>query len=194
MKLFRSKQANSLTELVKACQKQDHQAQVQLYERYKGRLMGICLRYARTEAEAEDIFQEGILKIFDRIGDLKKPESVDSWVKTVMIRYAIDYYNQVTKGQKQLISTDYIETEWESDDYQNLFSKLHTEVLLETINELPEGYRMVINLYFVDGYSHAEIAQLLGISEGTSRSQLLRGRNLLIKKLDLKGVKQHEKF
>ncbi|SFE28172.1 RNA polymerase sigma factor [Spirosoma endophyticum] len=194
MKLFRSKHADSVTQLVKACQRQDHRAQVQFYERYKGRLMSICLRYARTVAEAEDIFQEGILKIFDRISELKKPEAVDSWVKTVMIRFAIDYYNQVTKAQKQQVSTDSIDMDWESEDYQNLFSKLNTDVLLETINELPDGYRMVINLYFVDGYPHTEIAQMLGISEGTSRSQLLRGRNLLIKKLDRKGIKHHETF
>lgn len=194
MKLFRSKHVDSLAELVKACQRQEHRAQVQFYERYKGRLMSICLRYTRTVAEAEDIFQEGILKIFDRIIELKKPEAVDSWVKTVMIRHAIDYYNQVTRTQKQQISTDCIDLELESEDYQNLFSKLNTDVLLETINELPDGYRMVINLYFVDGYPHTVIAQMLGISEGTSRSQLLRGRNLLIKKLEQKGITQHENF
>ena len=194
MKLFRSKPIDSLSQLVEACQKQDSRAQVQFYERYKAKLMGVCQRYGRTVVEAEDIFQEGILKIFDKISELKKPESVDSWVKTVMIRHAIDYYKQETRIQNRYTSIERIETDWESDDYQAIFSKLNTEVLLSTINELPDGYRLVVNLYFIDGYPHADIAQLLGISEGTSRSQLLRGRNLLIKKLELKGVKQHERF
>ena len=181
-----------LTELVRACQRQDSRAQVIFYDRYKSRLLGICVRYARTVAEAEDIFQEGIMKIFSKIGELSKPESVDSWVKTIMIRHAIDYYNQVTK--KEILSRSYenAEMDWQVDDHSAIMQRMDVEMLLETINELPDGYRIVVNLYFIDGYKHAEIAQLLGIMEATSRSQLTRGRNLLFKLLEQKGIKQHE--
>lgn len=194
MKLFRSKNKPGLPELVEACQKQDSRAQVVFYDRYKARLMGICLRYARTVSEAEDIFQDGMLKIFQKIKELKNPEAIDSWVKIIMIRHAVDYYNQVTRKENLLSSYDEMPCEQGTNDPQDLLDKFGVSVLMETIAELPDGYRVVINLYFVDGYTHTEIAQMLGIVEGTSRSQLLRGRNLLLKKLEQKGIKQYETF
>ncbi|MCF0040853.1 RNA polymerase sigma factor [Dyadobacter fanqingshengii] len=192
MAFFRSKTKMDLTELVRACQRQDSRAQVIFYDRYKSRLLGICVRYAKTVAEAEDIFQEGIMKIFSKIDEISKPESVDSWVKTIMIRHAIDYYHQVTK--KEILSSSYENTDidWPVDDHGSVLQRMDVQVLLETINALPDGYRIVVNLYFVDGYKHSEIAQMLGIMEATSRSQLTRGRNLLFKLLEQKGIKQHE--
>ncbi|WP_026631357.1 RNA polymerase sigma factor [Dyadobacter alkalitolerans] len=192
MAFFRSKLKTDLTELVRACQRQDSRAQVVFYDRYKGKLLGICVRYAKTLAEAEDIFQEGIMKIFSKIGEISNPESVDSWVKTIMIRHAIDYYNQVTR--KEILSSSYenVEMEWQVDDHSAVLHRMDVEILLETINELPDGYRIVVNLYFIDGYKHFEIARMLGIMEATSRSQLARGRNLLFKLLEQKGIKQHE--
>ncbi|MCF0064583.1 RNA polymerase sigma factor [Dyadobacter chenwenxiniae] len=192
MAFFRSKAKMDLTELVRACQRQDSRAQVVFYDRYKSRLLGICLRYARTVAEAEDIFQEGIMKIFSKIGEISKPESVDSWVKTIMIRHAIDYYNQVTRKEILSSSYDNADMEWQVDDHTAVLQRMDVEILMETMNELPDGYRIVVNMYFIDGYKHSEIAQLLGIMEATSRSQLTRGRNLLFKILEQKGIKQHE--
>ncbi|MCF0050383.1 RNA polymerase sigma factor [Dyadobacter sp. LJ53] len=192
MAFFRPKAKMDLTELVRACQRQDARAQVVFYDRYKSRLLGICLRYARTVAEAEDIFQEGIMKIFSKIGEISKPESVDSWVKTIMIRHAIDYYNQVTRKEILSSSYDNADMEWQVDDHSAVLQRMDVEILMETMNELPDGYRIVVNMYFIDGYKHSEIAQLLGIMEATSRSQLTRGRNLLFKILEQKGIKQHE--
>ncbi|TLV01525.1 RNA polymerase sigma factor [Dyadobacter luticola] len=193
MALFKSKKHHwELTELVEACQKQDSRAQVAFYDRYKSKLLGVCLRYARTVAEAEDIFQEGILKIFTKIKDIQNPQTIDSWVKTIMIRHAIDYYNQVTRKETLSSNLEDSKMDWESGDHLTLPGKLDVNVLLETINELPDGYRIVINLHFVDGYKHSEIADLLGIKEASSRSQLSKGRNLLIKKLEQKGITQHE--
>ncbi|MBO9616292.1 MAG: RNA polymerase sigma factor [Dyadobacter sp.] len=194
MALFQSKNKMELAELVKACQRQDARAQAVFYDRYKSKLLGVCLRYAKTVAEAEDIFQEGILRIFAKINDIQNPQAIDNWVKTIMVRHAIDYYNQVTR--KEMLSTSHedVRLDWENNDYTVLFSKLDVSLLLEAINELPDGYRIVINMHFIDGYKHAEIAEMLGIKEVTSRSQLLKGRNLLIKKLEQKGIKQHEIF
>lgn len=183
-----------LVELVKACQRQDSRAQAIFYDRYKSRLLGVCLRYAKTVAEAEDIFQEGILRIFAKINDLQNPQAVDSWVKTIMVRHAIDYYNHVTRKEMQSTSYEDVKLDWETNDHALLFSKLDVSILLEAINELPDGYRLVINMHFIDGYKHAEIAEMLNIKEVTSRSQLLKGRNLLIRKLEQKGIKQHEIF
>jgi RNA polymerase sigma factor (sigma-70 family) len=192
MAFFRAKTKIDLTELVRACQRQDSRAQVIFYDRYKSRLLGICVRYAKTIAEAEDIFQEGIMKIFSKIDEIARPESVDSWVKTIMIRHAIDYYHQVTK--KDILSSSYenADMDWPVDDHSLVLQRMDVEMLLETINALPDGYRIVINLYFIDGYKHSEIAEMLGIREATSRSQLTRGRNLLLKLLEQKGIKQHE--
>ncbi len=194
MALFHPPKKMELAELVKACQRQDSRAQAVFYDRYKSKLLGVCLRYAKTVAEAEDIFQEGILRIFAKINDIQNPQAIDSWVKTIMVRHAIDYYNQVTR--KEMLSTSHedVRLDWENNDYTVLFSKLDVSLLLEAINELPDGYRIVINMHFIDGYKHAEIAEMLGIKEVTSRSQLLKGRNLLIKKLEKKGIKQHEIF
>jgi RNA polymerase sigma-70 factor (ECF subfamily) len=194
MALFQLKSKMDLAELVKACQRQDSRAQAVFYDRYKSKLLGVCLRYAKTVAEAEDIFQEGILRIFAKINDIQNPQSIDNWVKTIMVRHAIDYYNKVTRKEMLSASHDDVRLDWENNDYTLLFNKLDINLLLEAINELPDGYRIVINMHFIDGYKHAEIAEMLGIKEVTSRSQLLKGRNLLIKKLEQKGIKQHEIF
>ena len=100
MNFFRSNKYDSLASLVKACQQQDPRAQTVFYERYKAKMTGICRRYARTVAEADDIFQDAFVKIFNNIKDLKEPEAVDGWVKVTVIRTAINYYNRTTKQQE----------------------------------------------------------------------------------------------
>ncbi|MCF2499249.1 MULTISPECIES: RNA polymerase sigma factor [Dyadobacter] len=194
MKFFLSKKFSNLTSLVKACQKQDPGAQTAFYERYKGRLTGVCQRYARTKMEAEDIFQEAFIKIFNNIQDLKDPESVDSWVKVTVVRTAINYYHRTTKQQDLNGSIHNMDIQLESDDYEKIVDQLNVEDLLAIINELPDKYRTIINLHLIDGYTHAEIGELLSIPDATSRSQFMRGRNLLLKKLELKGIVHHENF
>ena len=194
MKFFRSKKYADLTSLVKSCQKQDPRAQTLFYERYKSRLTGVCLRYAKTRAEADDIFQEAFIKIFDNIQELKDPEAADSWVKVTVIRTAINYYHRTTKQQQLHDSLDNVEIQLDSGDYEKLMDQLDVNDLLAMINELPDGYRTIINLHLIDGYTHIEIAKMLSISDGTSRSQFMRGRNLLLKKLELKGILHHENF
>jgi RNA polymerase sigma factor (sigma-70 family) len=194
MKFFLSKKYSTLTDLVKACQKQDPAAQTAFYERYKTRLTGVCIRYAKTRAEADDIFQEAFIKIFTNIHEVKNPESIDSWVKVSLIRTAINYYNRITREQELHGSLETFNIQLESGDYEKIIDQLNVEVLLKIINELPDGYRTIINLHLIDGYTHSEIAALLSITDTTSRSQYMRGRNLLLKKLELKGILQHENF
>ncbi|MCU0324317.1 MAG: RNA polymerase sigma factor [Spirosomaceae bacterium] len=172
-------------ELVLGCQRNDPKAQAAFYNLYKGRLLGICRRYARTVMEAEDIFQEAFIKIFNKIHDLQKVESVEYWVKSLVVRTAIDHYRQA-HNERQFV--DYTLLENESDGDFGVISKISRDELVSIINQLPDGYRMVVNLYLIDGYEHNEIAKLLQISEGTSKSQLSRAKVILRKKLEEIGV------
>ena len=192
MKFFLSKKYSDLAHLVKACQKQDPSAQTAFYERYKGKLTGVCQRYARTRMEAEDIFQEAFIKIFNNIQELKEPDSVDSWVKTTVVRTAINYYHRTTKQQDRNNSLEYVESHLESGDYERIIDQMNVEDLLAVINQLPDKYRTIINLHLIDGYTHTEIGEMLSIADATSRSQFMRGRNMLLKKLELKGIVHHE--
>ncbi|GAB3800078.1 hypothetical protein GCM10028819_24660 [Spirosoma humi] len=194
MALFRKKTYADLTQLVIACQQQKPQAQHVFYERYKGRLMGICVRYAKTGAEAEDIFQEAFIKIFQHIHQLEKPEAADHWVKSVVVRTAINYYNRTTRQQERFTTYDELTDEPTSEDYQLLIDQQTSEALITLLNQLSDTYRVVINLYLVEGYTHAEIAALLAIPEATARSQYSRARQSLIKLIQKQGIERHEFF
>jgi RNA polymerase sigma factor (sigma-70 family) len=172
-------------DLVIACQRHDPKAQTAFYNLYKGRLLGVCRRYARTEAEAEDIFQDAFVKIFNNLHTLEKPESVAYWVKSSVIRTAIDHYRQ---SQKEKNNVDYDTVINEPQLEPSIFENLNREQVLAVINELPDGYRVVVNLFLVDGYSHAEIGTMLGLSEGTSKSQLSRAKEILRTKLKQIGI------
>jgi RNA polymerase sigma factor (sigma-70 family) len=176
--------------LVKACQNNDRKAQTAFYNLYKGKLMGVCRRYTRTPDEAEDIYQEAFVKIFNNIHSLEKAGAVGAWVRKTVIHTAINYYHANLKFQN---NTDYDNILLSNDDYPNVLAGLSNEELLTLINQLPDGYRMVFNLYVIDGYSHAEIAELLGVSENTSKSQLSRAKELLRKQLKPMGIISYER-
>lgn len=192
MSIWSSKKYKCLTDLVHACQRQEPRAQTFLYDRYKGRLMGVCQRYARSVAEAEDIFQEAFLRVFANVDEIKTPEALDGWVKSVVIRTAINYYNRTTRLEMQNSSLSYLTNDLESTEYEKIIDHVNMDTLLGIINHLPDGYRLIINLHLIDGYTHAEIATMLAIADSTSRSQYMRGRNLLITKLKELGISNHE--
>ncbi|MDZ7898750.1 MAG: RNA polymerase sigma factor [Arcicella sp.] len=177
-------------ELVRACQNNDRKAQTAFYNLYKGKLMGVCRRYTRTPDEAEDIYQEAFVKIFNNIHTLEKTGAVGAWVRKAVIHTAINYYHANLKFQN---NTDYDNILLSNDDYPNVLAGLSNKELLILINQLPDGYRMVFNLYVIDGYSHAEIAELLGVSENTSKSQLSRAKELLRKQLKPLGIISYER-
>lgn len=177
-------------ELVKACQNNDRKAQTAFYNLYKGKLMGVCRRYTRTPNEAEDIYQEAFVKIFNNINSLEKASAVGAWVRKTVIHTAINYYHANLKFQN---NTDYDNILLSNDDYPNVLAGLSNEELLILINQLPDGYRMVFNLYVIDGYSHTEIGELLGVSENTSKSQLSRAKELLRKQLKPMGIISYER-
>ena len=176
--------------LVERCRKHDRKAQRQLYELFKEQVMGICQRYARESAEAEDIFHESIVKIFKNIAALQDPQALPSWVRRVVINTAVNQYHA---NVKFLQHDDYDQLEESSEAYVAVLDKLSNDELLAQIDQLPEGYRVVFNLYVIDGYTHPQIAELLHISPGTSKSQLHAAKKMLRTNLKRLGIVCYER-
>jgi RNA polymerase sigma factor (sigma-70 family) len=170
------------SELIKACQAGQNQAQTMFYNRYAGRLMGTCMRYGASRAEAEDIFQEALLKVFQNMHKIAQAETLDAWVKKIVINTAINHYHRQQKPQKDLFESDFLTAE--ADENQaNIIEQLSHEELLAMIRELPAGYKMVFNLYAIEGYNHREIAEMLQTSESNSKNQYAKARKALQEKL-----------
>jgi RNA polymerase sigma factor (sigma-70 family) len=180
----------SIQELLEGCKKGDRRAQRTFYERYHHKLMGVCLRYARSTADAEDIFHEGFVKIFKNISTLKAPEALEGWMCRIMINHAINHYKASAKLMAHINVQD---IQVIDDTYNKIIDSLNDTALTELIQLLPEGYRLVFNLYVVDGHTHPEIAEMLGITVGTSKSQLHAAKQLLQKRLLEMGVTKYEK-
>ncbi len=168
----------SEAQLVKACQQGNAKAQRRLYERYASKMLSICRRYLADDMEAEDVMVEGFVKIFDKIGEFRSEGSFEGWMKRLMVNEALMALRK-KKAEGFAIGIDLAEGEV----YDGMGSKLEAEDLMSMIAALPQGFRTVFNLYAIEGYNHAEIAELLGISEGTSKSQLSRARVVLQQKI-----------
>ena len=168
-------------ELIQGCIKADAIAQHALFSEYAGKLMTICRRYAGSQHEAEDMLQEAFINIFTHIGQFKSTGSFEGWLKRITVNSAIKVlqarkirFTEITAGQHELESADV-----------NILSDLDAEELLKLIRQLPDGYRMIFNLYALEGYSHDEIAAMLKIKAATSRSQLSKARITLKAKINL---------
>lgn len=161
--------------MIEGCVKQDRLCQQKLYELYHKKFYAICLRYTKEIEEAEDMLQEGFVKIFFNIKQFTGSGSFEGWMKRIIINTAIEFY------RKKVIM--YPVTDFEPEEGTSPEGEVQIELqandLLKMIQELPTGYRTVFNLYAIEGYSHKEIAEMLGISEGTSKSQLARARVIL---------------
>lgn len=142
-------------------------------------MYALCCRYVKDRMEAEDVLVIAFTKIFERIGQYKGEGSFEGWIRRVMVNESLTY---LRKNKNMYLETD-IEAASREPDYQQLENQLEADDLLKLIEELPTGYRMVFNLYAIDGYTHQEIADQLGISENTSKSQLSRARALLQRRL-----------
>jgi len=165
-------------QLILACQNGDKKASCLLVERYAGVLMTICRRYARDESMAKDLLQESLIKIFSSINSYKPFGSFEGWMKKITVNCSIQWINK-SHFKREIYSIE-IEEKFEGPP---ILDALATDDIITKIQQLPEGYRMVLNLYIVEGFSHKEIAEMLDISIGTSRSQLQRARQRLIKNL-----------
>ncbi len=166
-------------ELVKGCKKNDRLCQKELYDRYSAAMYAICLRYARHELEAQDILQEGFIRVFEKIDTYRGEGTIGSWIKTIIIRTAIKNFHSGHYKHEDLG----LEVQDEKQLQSQAISSLDEEDILDAINKLPDGYRTVFNLYAIEGYKHKEIAEMLDIGESTSRSQLVKAKRLLRKYL-----------
>jgi RNA polymerase sigma-70 factor (ECF subfamily) len=167
------------TDLINACKRQNARAQRMLYDRYSPIMMGLCRRYVRGEPEAEDVMIKGFMKVFTKIEMFQGKGSFEGWIKRIMINESLTYIRQ---NKAMYLETD-IEVAEREPDYDKISTELEAKDLLKLVNELPSGYRTIFNLYAIEGYSHKEIAELLNISENTSKSQLSRARMQLQKKI-----------
>jgi RNA polymerase sigma factor (sigma-70 family) len=165
--------------LLDGCRRHDRHAQRFLFEHFSARMLSLCCRYVKDKMEAEDIMLIGFTKVFDRIRQFKEDGSFEGWIRRIMVNESLTY---LRRNKSMYLETDIGVAECEPN-YDKLDTALEADDLIQLISELPAGYRIVFNLYAIDGYSHQEIATQLGISENTSKSQLSRARTHLQKRL-----------
>jgi len=183
-------------DLLKECLSGNTRAQKLLYERYSPKMFGVCLRYASDRSMAEDFLQEGFIRVFMKLGSFKSQGSLEGWMRRIMVNTALEilrkkdilrnsveltFPNQHHGGLQEGLHT---EPEADEDANDDITGQISADILHQTISEMPVGFRTVFNLYAVENYTHKEIANLVGISEGTSKSQFARARVWLQKRLN----------
>jgi RNA polymerase sigma factor (sigma-70 family) len=171
----------SLDKLILGCENKEPIAQEQLYRLFAGKMFALCLKYSKNKEEAEDNLQDGFIQIFDKISQFKNKGSFEGWMKRIIINTALQKYRDknVLNVVYDFVDEEEVMVEVEEDD-------ISLDYLLKLIQELPNQYRLVFNLYVFDGYSHKEISKELKISEGTSKSNLSRARAILKEKIESK--------
>ena len=172
-------------QIIELCAKHNRKAQQVLYDKYSRLLLGVCLRYATDKAEAEDILQDSFLKIFYNIKDFTGSGSFIGWLRKVAVNTAITHYHKNLKYRYHVDIEDYVSVEIGMTSFEEDF--FTSDELYKVLNELPTGYRMVFNLYAVEGYKHKEIAEMLGIDTNTSKSQYSRAKVVIRDKLEKLG-------
>ncbi|TRO67329.1 RNA polymerase sigma factor [Christiangramia sabulilitoris] len=166
-----------LKTLIRQCKNQDRTAQEQLYRLYSAKLFGVCLKYSNSHQEAEDNLQDGFVTIFQKISQYKDQGSFEGWMKRILINTALQKHRQ--QKVYSIINEDFLQEEELEIETENI----SVDFLLDCVQGLPDRYRLVFNLYVMDGYSHKEISDLLNISIGTSKSNLSRARMALKEKI-----------
>jgi len=169
-------------QIASRCKSSDAIAQKALYDKFSRKMFGVCLRYAKGREEAEDFLQEGMITVFQRISSFNQEGSLEGWVRRVVVNTCLEH---LRKQKLQWVNIDEVE---ESAEDGFTMEKINIKDLLEVINALPTGFKAVFNLYAIEGFTHKEIAELLSISEGTSKSQYARAKAVLIKKLEDKTI------
>lgn len=174
----------SLEELINGCKKRDRKAQEQLYKLFKAKLFSTCLKYSRNTVEAEDNLQDSFMTIFNKIDQYRSKGSFEGWMRRVTVNTVLQKYRK--EGVFELNSSE-IEEEVSLDIDEEDIS---LDYLLGLIQNLPDRYRLTFNLYALDGYSHKEIAKMLSITTGTSKSNLARARMILKNKIEEDNLKK----
>ena len=167
-------------ELVKACIEKNPNAQRLLFERFCRKMMGICLRYASLKDEADDMLQNGFIKVFEKIETYRAEGSLEGWIRKIIVNEALTY---LRKNKKLKMNVDIDNLAYDIPSNNPIGEQLNEKELLKMIQRLPIGFRTIFNMYAIEGYSHAEIGEQLGITESTSRSQYTRAKALLKKRI-----------
>ncbi|OYD40543.1 RNA polymerase [Sphingobacterium cellulitidis] len=179
---------NKVIQIWERCKSQDRQAQSELYQYFSAKMYALCIRYAKDQEDAADILQNGFIKVFKKCELFEGKGSLEGWIRKVMVNTAIESHR---KNKVRFLSTE--ELTGHEIEQAGSFSLTHLDYkdLLALIKKLPMGYRTVFNLYAIEGYNHKEIAEMLEISEGSSKSQLSRARSWLkerIQKMEELGI------
>lgn len=166
-------------QLIEGCIRNDRLCQEALFKRYAGKMKAVCMRYMRQSDEAEDVLQEGFIKLFKSLHQYTFQGSFEGWIRKIMVNTALTKMSRMSFK----LEVDLIENYHDVFDYRDIIENISAKEIRTMISELPDGYRLVFNLYVMEGYSHKEIAETLGVTENTSRSQLLKARLALQNKL-----------
>ena len=169
------------SEMIEGCKKGNRIFQEQLYRSFAGKMFTVCMRYASSHEEAEDFLQDGFLKIFSKIDKYRGEGSFEGWVRMVFVNTSIEKYRANTKFNPLVELTPNTVFESVGD---NILSNINANEMLRFVQQLSPGYRTAFNLYAIEGFTHREIGEMMGISEGTSKSQVARARFLLQKMLE----------
>lgn len=175
--------------LIEACQREVPDAQKELYNRYSPMAMGICMRYLRHREDAEDVMVEALFKVLTNIQKFKGEGSFEGWIRRIVVNEALMFLRR-RHNFNMTVELDQVR---EPSTEETAVSKLAKEDILNLMNELPTGYRTIFNLYVLEGYKHREIADMLGISINTSKSQLILARKRmreLLEKVDYPGMRK----
>lgn len=166
--------------IIEGCLKRDSRSQRELYKLFAPKMLAVCRRYVQDMEVARDLLQDGFITLFDKINTYKGDGSFEGWVRRIFVNTSLMY---LRKNDALKYSDDIAEADTRSFAKCDTLDDVQAEDLMKLINAMPEGFRTVFNLYVIEGYDHAEIAAMLKISEGTSRSQLSRGRSWLLERL-----------
>ena len=178
-------------QLIKDCLKEKPAAQKQLYHLFANSMLGICYRYTKSMADAEDVLQEGFVKVFKNLHQYKFEGELGGWIRRIMVTTAINYLKKNSKYQSELLfETEHLHAV--TDDHPEI--KLQAKELADLIRQLPPGYQTIFNMHAVEGYTHVQIGEMLGIHEGTSRSQYSRARALLINWIENRNGESKKDF
>jgi len=175
----------SLKKLIQQCADNEPKAQEEIYRLFAGKLFSLCLKYSPNKQEAEDNLQDGFITIFNKINQFKHKGSFEGWMKRIVINTALQKYRK-----KNILNIVNEETIPEEVNLEVEEESISLDYLLGLVQSLPNQYRLVFNLYVLDGYSHKEVAKALQISEGTSKSNLSRARNILKRKIEKDQIEQ----
>ena len=173
---------SELQEIINGCLNNDRLSQHRLYDRYASRMYGVCLRYANSREEAEDMLMEGFMNVFKGLSTYKGDSKFTTWIHSVMVNTAVSHYRSVKRFRKELLTNEDMEVE-EFAEGENIIASLEAKQLLELLEQMPDGMRVVFNLKAVEEYSFSEIAEKLGEKENAIRISYMRARKWMMEEM-----------